>query len=135
MLVARREIGAAIKRFALWGEKSRKGPSTLAADGLHRRLIAAVDVRTFVTVDLDGDKMLVDQRRDLRVLVGFAVHHVAPMAPYGPAIEQDRLVFPLGLFKGLLPPFMPVNRLVHRRTQIRRRGPRKRVEGFVAHQD
>src|SRR5437016_8188539 len=98
MLVARREIGAAIKRFALRCEKGGKRPSTLAADSLHCRLIAAVHVRALVTVDLDGDKMLVDQGGNLRVFVGFAVHHVAPMAPYGPAIEQNRLVFPLGLF-------------------------------------
>src|SRR3984957_16073281 len=48
-----RKISAAVKRLAIGSEKRGERPSTLAADGLHRNLVAAVDVRTFVAIHFD----------------------------------------------------------------------------------
>ena len=46
-----------------------------------------VDVRALLAVDLDADEALVHQRRDLRVLEGLALHHVAPVA--GRVADRD----------------------------------------------
>ena len=59
-------------------------------------------------------------RGDLRVLVGLAVHDVAPVAPDRANVEQDGLVFSLGARKGRLAPRMPLDRLMARRAQVGR---------------
>src|ERR1700683_1257519 len=46
--VGRREIRAAIKRFAIGGKKSGERPAALSADRADRGLVAAVDVGTLV---------------------------------------------------------------------------------------
>src|SRR5258708_24086337 len=116
--VCRRKIRPALKRFAIGSKKSRKRPAALPADRTHRSLIPAVNVRTLVAVHLHRDEMLIHNRRHFRVVVGLAIHHMAPVAPYRPNVEQDRLVLALRGGKRLLAPLMPLNRLGHGRAQI-----------------
>jgi len=73
-------------------EKSGERPSTLAADGADRGLVAAVDIGTLVAVHLHGDEMLIHNGRDFRIVVGLAVHHMAPVAPHGANVEQHGLI-------------------------------------------
>ncbi len=88
----RREIGAAEEGLAVGGEEGGKRPAALAGDRLHGCLVAAVDVGALVAVDLDGDEVFVDDLGERGVFVRFAVHDMAPVAPDGADIEQDRLV-------------------------------------------
>ncbi len=55
VMIIRREIGAAEKRFAFRGEKQRQRPSALPGEKLHRELIARVDIQQFIAIHLDGD--------------------------------------------------------------------------------
>ena len=64
---------------------------------------------------------------DVGALVGFAVHHVAPVAPHRADVEQDGLVLALCGGKGLLAPLVPVDGLVHGGAEVGRRGVRERV--------
>src|SRR5581483_10603653 len=58
--VVRREVSAAVKRAPVGHKKAGERPAALSADCLHGNLIAAVDIRTLITVDLDGDEALID---------------------------------------------------------------------------
>ena len=116
--VVGREIGAAEVGPAVGSEKCGQRPAALAADGRDRGLVARIHIGPLVAIHLDGDKMLVDERGDLRVLVGLAVHDVAPVAPDGANVEQDGLVFGLGARKGRFAPRMPLHRLMARRAQV-----------------
>src|SRR5579859_8229565 len=88
IMIFRRKISAAEKGTAIRCEKSGQRPSTLAADRLYRSLIAAIDVRTLVAIDLYRNVLLVDDFRDLGILVRLPIHHVAPVAPHCAHVEQ-----------------------------------------------
>ncbi len=117
--VVRRKIGAAVKRLAVRSKKRGQRPSALAAHSAHGSLIPAVDIRPLIAIDLHRDEMFVHNRGNFRIIVGLAIHDVAPVAPHRANIEQHRLVLALRRAKGFLTPLMPMNRLVHRRSQVR----------------
>src|SRR5258708_3092379 len=116
-LIFRRKIGAAEKRLAIWEQKSRERPTPLAGERADRRLIAGIDIRAFVAIDLYGDKILVDDPRDVRILVALAVDDVAPMAPHRTNIQEHRLVFGLCASESGVAPLIPVDGLVRSGTQ------------------
>src|SRR5258708_31876434 len=60
LMIVWRKIRTAVEGLAFRSKKRGKRPATLSADGLHRRLVTAVHVRTLVAVDFDGDEILVD---------------------------------------------------------------------------
>ena len=91
-----RKVGAAVEHFAGRREKGRQRPAALPGERLHRPLVAGVDVRTLVPVHLDADEMLVEELGEGRILVGLAVHHVAPVTPDGADVEQHRAVLRAG---------------------------------------
>src|SRR5690348_4294268 len=61
--VMRREVSTAIKRASIGREEAGQRPAALSSDGLHRNLIAAVDVGALVAINLNGDETLVDDVR------------------------------------------------------------------------
>ncbi len=91
--ILRRKVSAAIERPAVGEQKPGERPTTLAGDSAHGRLVTRVHVWSLVSVHLNGDEQSVDQRCKFGIVVALAVDDVAPMAPYGANIEQDRLVF------------------------------------------
>jgi len=128
-----REISPAIKRFAIRREKRGERPSALPADRADRNLVPAVDVWTLIPVHLHRDESLVQNLRDLRILVGFAIHHVTPMAPHRANIEQNRFVVPLRRGEGVVVPLMPLHRLMHGRTEIGGGGAGKGIRSRGGH--
>src|SRR5262249_51703094 len=82
------------------------------------RLVARIDVGPLVAVHLYGYEMLVDDFRDHRIFVALAVNDVAPVTPHRADIQQDRLVMGFGPRKGVVAPFVPINGLMRRGTQI-----------------
>ena len=117
-LIDRREIGASVKRPAIRSEEHRQRPATGAGDRGDRELIAAVDIGPLIAIDLHGDELAIDDLRGLGALVGFAIHHVAPVAPHRANVQQDRLVLALRSGEGFLAPLVPLDGLVHCRPQI-----------------
>src|SRR5258706_6182189 len=91
-IVVRWEVRPAEEHFTLGREERRERPATLSAQRLDGALIARVDVRPFVAVHLDAHEIAIQDLGDARILVGLAVHHVAPMAPDGADIEENRLL-------------------------------------------
>jgi hypothetical protein len=71
--------------------------------------------------------VLVQEGRYIGVFVGFAIHDVAPVAPHGPYVEQDRLVGFLSGCEGFVAPGIPVNGLMRGRLEVRRRGRGKSI--------
>src|SRR5579871_4335521 len=111
--IGRRKIGSSIERPAIGGKERGKRPSALAAHGLHGDLVAAVDVGALVAVDLYGNEVLVHNLRDFGIVVGFAIHDMAPVAPDGSDIEQHGLVRGLGGGERFVAPLAPLNGLMH----------------------
>ncbi len=123
------EVGAAEVGAAVWREECGEGPAALAADGGDGCLIAGVHVGALVAVDLDGDEVVVEDAGDLSVLVGLAVHDVAPVAPDGADVEEDGLVFGLGAGKGGFSPRVPLHGLMARGAEIRGSGVLELIGG------
>src|SRR6185437_5598592 len=133
VMIARRKVGAAVKRLAVWGKEGSQRPSALPAHRLHRDLVAAVNVWALVPVHLDSHKTLVDDLGDLGIIIGFPVHHMAPMAPHGPNIEQNGLILALGEGEGLLAPFIPLDGLLHRGAEVGRSRAREGIQSVGGH--
>src|SRR5258708_38417452 len=118
-----RKISPPIKRLAVRSKKGRERPPTLSGERAHRRLIPAVNIRTLIPVHFHRYVMLVDDRRHFGIVIRLAIHHVTPVAPNRPNIQEHRLVSEPSSRKRLLPKFVPSDRLVHRPPQIKRRNP------------
>ena len=116
--VLRREVRPAVEGLPVGREEPRERPSSLTRDGADRLLVPGVDVGPLVSVDLDRDEMFVDDLRQFRVLVGLAVDHMAPVAPRGPDVQEDRPIELLGTPERLLAPRIPVDRLVRRSLEV-----------------
>ena len=57
LTVLRRKVCASVKGLAVGCEKYGERPATLSADGGYSRLVAGVDVGSFVAIDFDGDEL------------------------------------------------------------------------------
>src|ERR1035437_2740718 len=112
MTVVRREIGTAVEGFEVRREEYIERPPALAARRLNEGHIDLIHVRAFLPIHLDADKVRVEVGGDLRVLEGFALHHVAPMAGRVADAEEDRLILAACLGEGYLAPGEPVHRVV-----------------------
>src|ERR1700720_2473662 len=131
--IGRRKIRAPIKRLAIGRKKSGERPSALPADRTDRSLVPAVDIGTLVAIHLHRDEMFIHDGGNHGIVVGLAVHHMAPMAPHRPNVEQHGLVLAPRRGEGLLAPLVPLNWLVHGGTQVSGRGAREGVEGRRSH--
>src|SRR5882762_2728666 len=118
-LIVGRKIGAAVKRLAVRKQETGKRPTALSGEGANGGLVACIDIRPLVAVDLHSDEMLVNDFGDFGALVAFAVDDMAPVAPDSADVQQYRLVFRLGARKGGIAPFIPGDRLVGGRPQVR----------------
>ncbi len=116
--IVRREIGAAEKRLSVRSEEGGERPAALSRKRADRGLIARVDVGAFIAIDFHRDVELVDHGRDLGIFVAFAVDYVAPVAPDGADIEQDRFFFGASLGERFVAPFVPVDRLMRGGAQV-----------------
>ena len=114
----RREVGTAKVGPAIGCEEGGQRPSALPADGRNRGLVPGVHIGPLVSIHLHRDEVFVDQRGRLGVLVAFAIHDVAPVAPHRTDVQQHRLVLRRGACKGGLAPRLPPHRLMHGRTEV-----------------
>src|SRR5208282_25746 len=131
--IVRREVSPAIKRLAIRSKKRGQRPPALSRKRSHRDLVPAVNIRTLVSIYFHRDEMLVDDRRHFRIVIRLAIHHMTPVTPHRSNVQQYRLVRRPSSGKSLLSKFMPLNRLMHSRAQIRGRSASKRVMGSVLH--
>ena len=132
-MILRREVGSTVERLAVWSKKSRKGPAALSGKGADCDLITAVDIWTLVAVYFYRDVIFVNDLCDFGIVVGFAIHDVAPVTPHCTNVEQDGFVVSLGSCERLFAPFVPLDGLVHRRAQVGRDGAGEGVMGGGGH--
>ena len=118
MAVLGREIGAAIERPTVRGEKHRHRPAAAAGQHLDRIHIDFIHIRPFFAVHLDVDEQPVHQPGNMFVLKGLVGHDVAPVAGRIAHAQQNRFVFSPGLGKRLFTPRIPVHRVVGMLEQI-----------------
>ena len=113
-----REVRPAEEDLAVGREERRERPAALAAQRLHRALVARVHVRPFVAVDLDAHEVPIEDLGDTRVLIGLAIHDVTPVAPHRADIQQDRLLLDARSRERVVAPGQPVDRLMGGRLEI-----------------
>jgi hypothetical protein len=124
----RGKVRAPGKGVTLRGERHGQGPDApTAVEGGVRCLVAGINVRPLVAIDLDRHEVLIDQRRNLGMLITLAVYDMAPMTPDGPNVEPDRAVERGGKLEGLGPPLLPGDGLLGGRAQIGTGGLRQIV--------
>jgi len=92
----------------------------MAGRGLDEGHVDLIDVGTFLAIDLDADKMVVEKSSDGGRLERFVLHDMAPMAGRVTDGEENRLVLGLRLGERLLAPREPINGIVRVLKEIRR---------------
>src|SRR6059036_1648869 len=112
VVLLRGEVGAAEENFALGRETRREGPAALTGERLHGALVARIHVGPLVAVHLDAHEVAIEGLGDACVLIRLAVHDVAPVAPHGADVQEDRLILGARPRERRLAPGMPVHRLV-----------------------
>ena len=108
----RREVRAAVEGLPLRREKGGQRPAAVPGQSHHRVHVDRVEVGAFLPVDLDVDEELVLKPRRLLVLERLVGHHVAPVARGVADGEEDRAVLVARAGERLLPPRVPVDRVV-----------------------
>jgi hypothetical protein len=98
-------------------------------------LIARVDVGTFVAIHFHRNEQAVDEFSDFRILVALAIDDVAPVAPDGADIEENRLVFFARAGERRLAPLEPADGLMRRGAQIRAGGILQAILDGVCQED
>jgi len=68
-------------------------PITLYPEQWEKLLSMEADIRAFIAVHFDGDKILIDNFGDLGIFVTLAVDDVAPVAPDRANIQKNGFVF------------------------------------------
>ena len=127
-----REVGPAVERLALGGHEDGERPPTVAGHGLHGVHVDPVDIGPLLAVDLHVDEQPVHQVRGVVVLEGLVGHDVAPVAGRVPDGDQHRPVLVTGPGEGLVPPRVPVDRVVGVLAQVRA-GLVSEAVGHAAH--
>ncbi len=111
-VVVRWEVRPAEEHFPVGREERRERPAALPAQRLDGALIPRVDIRPLVAVHLDAHEIAIQDLGDARILVGLAVHDVAPMAPDGADVEENRLLLGAGARERRVAPWRPGDGLV-----------------------
>ena len=115
----RREVRAAVEGLPLRREEGGQRPAAVPRERHDRVHVDRVEVGAFLPVDLDVDEELVLEARGLLVLERLVRHHVAPVARGVADGEEDRAVLVAGARERLLPPRVPVDRVVGVLEEIR----------------
>ena len=130
IIVIRGKIGPSVKWLTVRSQKGRERPAALPGQRAHCHLIPRIDIRPFITVNLHRNIILVNDARNLFVLVALAVHDVAPMTPHRADIEQDGLILLACRLERLVVPFAPLDGLMRGAAQIGASGASQTVGGL-----
>src|SRR6185503_1933726 len=113
-------ISGEIRATEIWSpirrQKSREWPAALSADCRYCSLVSRIHIRPFIPIHFHRNEMIVDDARNLRILIGLPIHHVTPVTPYSTDIEKNRFVLRLCPRERSFSPRLPVHRLMPRRS-------------------
>src|SRR5207244_805200 len=87
--IVRREISAAVEWLQVGGEEHRHGPTALPGHELDGRHVNLIQVRPFLAIYLDTDKMPVEDVRHFCILEALVLHDMAPVAGRVADAEKD----------------------------------------------
>ena len=116
--VVGREVGAAGDGPTVRKHKHVERPTALLSQRMKCVHVELVHIRAFLAVHLDRHEVGVEEFRQFRILEGFALHDVAPVAGRVADAHQHQLVLRLSLRKRLRPPRLPVHRIVRVLEQV-----------------
>jgi hypothetical protein len=114
-----RNIGGGVERFIIGSGEDGEGPSACSAiEELMQLLVVFIDVGTFFTVDLDTDKVLIDELSDLGIFKYLMFHYMAPMAAAVSDRDKNRFMLMFRPFECFIAPWIPIQRVVFVLLQI-----------------
>ena len=129
-----REVRPGVERLAVGGQEHGSRPSALTGHRHARVHRQRVDVGAFLAIDLDVHEQLVHQRRCCLFGERLVLHHVAPVARAVADRDEQRPILRAGAPEGLLPPRIPVDRIVGVLEEVGARGLRESVHAlFIPH--
>ena len=129
--VRHRQVGEPEQGEPVRGEHDVERPSRTAQGGLHEPEELRVEGGVELAIDLDGDEVLVEQRRRLVVGEALALHHVAPVAGEVADGDEDQPVLGARPRNEIRAPLLPVHGIVRVQPQVRRCGVGKGIGRFV----
>ena len=107
-----RKVGAAVKRLEIGRQPHAHRPAARSRRRLHERHVDAIDVGPLFAIDFDGDEIAIQDLGDRLAFERLVRHHVAPVARRVADRQKDRAVELAGFVERLLPPRVPVDRIV-----------------------
>ena len=107
-----RKIRAGKEGLVIRCHKNAGGPAAASGKGLTERHIDAVNIRSFLLVHLDGDKVPIEKFRDFPIFKAFVRHHMTPMTGAVANTEENGLILLTGFLESLGTPGIPVHRIV-----------------------
>ena len=107
-----REIGASVKRLEIGRQPHAHRPAARPRRRLHERHVDAIDVGPLFAIHFDGDEIAIQDVGNRLAFERLVGHHVAPVAGRIANRQKDRAVELAGLVERLLPPGVPVDRIL-----------------------
>ena len=123
----RRKIGPAVERLQLRRQPHAHRPSAGTCRGLHERHVHAIDIGSLFAIDLDGNEVVVQDFGNGGVFERLVRHHVAPVASRVSNREKHRFVALSCGVEGVLPPRVPMDRIICMLEQGRLCSPARRL--------
>ena len=114
-----RVVRPAVERLARRRQEHGHRPPAVAGHPDHRVHVDGVEIGPLLAVDLDVHEHPVHQLGGLRVLERLVRHDVAPVAGGVADREQDRPILGAGALERLLPPRVPLDRVLGVLEQVR----------------
>ena len=130
-----RVVRAAVERSAVGRQEDAHGPATGPGQGLDGLHVDRVEVRALLAIHLDAHEVRIEVGGGARILEGFALHHVAPVAGGVADRKEDRTVLGTRPVQRLSTPGIPIHRVVRVLEQVWARLPCQAVHphgGIVA---
>ena len=113
------KISSRIKRLLLRCHKNTHRPAAVSRNGLTDRHIHTVNIRTFLPVHLNSNKIFIENLCNLLILKTFMSHHMAPVTSTVSDAQKYRFILLLRFFKSLFSPGIPVYRITGMLQKIR----------------
>ena len=114
-----REIRAAVKRLEIGRQPHAHRPAARPGRRLHERHVDAIDVGPLFAIHLDRDEIAIQDVGNRLAFERLVRHHVAPVARRVADRQKDRAVELARFVERLLPPGVPVDRILGVLQEIR----------------
>src|ERR1019366_1115282 len=106
-------VGTGHEGLSIGQEKDGHRPAAVSGDELRRGHVERVDIRSLLTIDFDGDEVLVQEPSNLCIFEGLVGHDVAPVTRRVAHGQKYRSISALRFVERVVAPRAPQDGVVH----------------------